>query len=318
MTHTWMSGLLISAATLWAHASVAAPPSTKANGPCANAAQEAREHVAAGRLRRARGAFIECAKTSCGSLLQQCRSGLQQLDSDTPSVVPVATDASGAQRLDVRVSMDGELLTSQIDGRSVDVDPGMHEFSFRTDQGDVHSEKILILQGQRNRVISVALKRADAPSIHGNASDAAPSAPSEASLRPAAERKTSPVPAESRREPAASESTDPPRASPVLAYIVGGAGLAAVGSSLLLAHWGREDNILLDRCAPNCSQESVDHVRSMYIAADVTLGAGVLALGAATWLYLSRPEVEDEKAAAYHFDVQATAAGAYATVRRAF
>ncbi len=314
-----MSGLLVSVTTLWAHASAGAPPPRKANGPCANSAQEARQHVEAGRLRRARQAFAACASASCGSLSQQCRSGLQLLDSDTPSVIPVVTDGSGAERVDVRVSMDGELLTSQIDGRSVDVDPGVHEFSFSAGQGDVHSERVLILQGQRNRVISVVLERAAAaPSISTNASLAAPPPPADASMTQSAEQQISLAPAASRRAVAASDSTDRPLASPVLAYVVGGAGLAAVGTSLLLAHWGREDNLLLDRCAPNCSRQSVDHVSNMYIAADITLGAGVVALGAATWLYLSRPEVEDEKAATYHFDVQPTASGAYATVGRAF
>jgi hypothetical protein len=324
MKHRWMSGLLVSMAALWAQPSASAPPPPKANGPCANGVKEARRQVEAGHLRQARQAFTECAKSTCGALSQQCRAGLQRLESDIPSVVVVVTDGSGITRGDVRVSMDGELLTSQIDGRGVDVDPGMHEFSFSTDQGDAHSEKILILQGQRNRVISVTLKRAaSAPSDSTNAPGAAAAAaaaapPSEVSMTPAAEQKTSLAPVASGRELTASASTDRPRASPLLAYVVGGAGLAAVGSSLLLAHWGREDNLLLDRCAPNCSQASVDHVSNMYIAADITLGAGVVALGAATWLYLTRPEVEDEKAATYRFDVQPTASGAYATVGRAF
>ena len=100
------------------------------------------------------------------------------------------------------------------------------------------------------------------------------------------------------------------------------AGLAAVGTSFLLAHWGREDNVRLDRCAPNCSQDSVDHVRNMYIAADIALGAGIVAIGAATWLYLSHPDAEEparaESKQAYRFDVRPLASGAFATVRGAF
>jgi hypothetical protein len=324
MKHTWMSGLLVSMAALWAQPSASAPPPPRANGPCANGVKEARRHVEAGHLRQARQALTECAKSTCGALSRQCQAGLQRLESDIPSVVVVATDGSGATRVDVRVSVDGELLTSQLDGRGVDVDPGMHEFSFSTDQGDAHSEKILILQGQRNRVISVTLKRAAAaPPDGANAPAAAAAPPSEVSMTPAteqsaAEQKAALAPAANGREVAASASTERPRSSPLLAYVVGGAGLAAVGSSLLLAHWGREDNLLLDRCAPDCSQASVDHVSNMYIAADIALGAGVVALGAATWLYLTRPQVEDEKAATYRFDVQPTASGAYATVGRAF
>jgi hypothetical protein len=90
-----MSGLFVSAATLWAHASASAPPPPTTNGPCAKSAQEAAQHVEASRLRRAREAFTACAKRSCGSLWLQCRSGLQHLDSDAPSVVPIVTDDSG-------------------------------------------------------------------------------------------------------------------------------------------------------------------------------------------------------------------------------
>jgi hypothetical protein len=112
--------------------------------------------------------------------------------------------------------MDGELLMSRIDGRSADVDPGMHEFVFSTEQGDVHSEKILILQG-RNRVISVALKRAAAaPSESAHAPDATPPPPSAASTMPAVEQRASLAPATRRPEVATSESTDRPRTSPRL------------------------------------------------------------------------------------------------------
>jgi hypothetical protein len=322
---TSLGFLLSGLVTLWTSAGTAAPPE-RAAGSCVKSSQQAREHVQAGRLRRAREAFTLCAKSGCGGVVsQQCRSGLQQLDVDTPSVVPVATDRTGAQRVDVGVSMDGELLTPRIDGRSLDVDPGMHEFSFRSERGEVHSEKILILQGQRNRIISVELNGSAAvPSSSEGAPPPVPAgqtppASGGSADVPSGERAQPLAPAHGARAVPASAPADVPRASPVLAYVVGGAGLAAVGSSLLLAHWGREDNILLERCAPNCSQQSVDHVRRLYIAADITLGAGVLAIGAATWLYLSRPDIEDSpRAQAYRFDVRPLASGAFATVGRAF
>jgi hypothetical protein len=316
MKITWMSWLLPGLGMLWTQASAAAPPP---DGACSKNAEQAREHVLAGRLRRARAAYAECAQSRCGALRsQQCRSALLQLDADTPTVIPVATDRNGVPQVDVSVSVDGEPLTTHTDGRSVEVDPGMHDFSFRTAQGDVQSEKVLILQGQRNRVLSVQLLRSAAPAAPSPApplpppSEAAPPSSGSASHTPLAPAARAPV------EDAPSGSGES-RPTPLLAYVVGGAGLAAVGSSLLLAHWGREDNLLLDRCAPNCSRESVDHVRHLYIAADITLGAGVVALGAATWLYLSRPEVEDTRSArTYRFDVRPIASGAFATVGRAF
>jgi ribosome biogenesis GTPase len=67
-----------------------------------------------------------------------------------------------------------------------------------------------------------------------------------------------------------------------LTYVVAGAGVAAIGTSLLFAVWGSNDNERLNRCAPNCSADSVEHVKNLYIASDVTMGVGVVALGVAT------------------------------------
>jgi hypothetical protein len=320
-SRTWMGLLLASVATFWAHAGQSAPPPARAGGVCAASSQQAREHVQAGRLRRAREAFALCAKSSCGGLAQQCRSGLQQLDSDIPSVIPVASDPTGAQRIDVRVSVDGELLTSRIDGRSWEVDPGEHEFSFSTEQGEVYSEKVLILQGQRNRVVAAKLKGAEgAPSSSVDAAKPVPPPAAGAATTPSPVEHAKPLaPAHTQSSAAEASRADTSRASPVLSYVVGGVGLAAIGGGFLLAHWGREDDILLDRCAPDCSQKSVDHVSHMYIAADISLGVGVVALGAATWLYLTRPEIEDTTSAqTYHFDVKPLASGAFATVGRSF
>ncbi len=345
MRRPWIGLLSGSLLALWAQTGMTAPaPGTagatapspakagttpvlpsKVVGPCAKSYQEAREHLEAGRLRQARGGFTGCAKTSCGGVTSQlCLSGLQRLERDTPSVIAVVKDGSGADLVDVRVSVDGELVASHIDGRSLDVDPGMHEFSFSSDLGGTHTERVLILEGQRNRVISVVLAGVPAASV-GGAIAAQPSASTAAELAPSLAASKNDDPAtlrsseRSSRAPAAVVDSDTSKTTPVLAYVVGGVGLAAVGSSLLLAHWGSEDNLKLDRCAPNCSRDSVDHVSNMYLAADITLGAGVIALGAATWLYLSHSGVEKPaREQAYRFDVQPTASGAFATVRGAF
>jgi hypothetical protein len=311
------------AIVLWASVAMPAPP-PGANASCAASYREAEQHVAAGRLRRAREVFTGCAKSSCGALLsQQCRSGLLQLDEDTPSIVPTVSDASGELVVDVRVSMDGELLTSKIDGRSLAVDPGVHELSFVPEHGSAHHQRLLVIQGQRNRVIAVQLQ-AGAPQPQPSAAAAegaagtAPSAAALATTAPEAPRPASFGPAKPPESPPASPE-ESAKGPPVLAYVVGGAGLVAVGGAFLLAHWGSEDNLKLDRCAPNCTQASIDHVSHMYVAADITLGVGVVALGTATYLYLMRPDARDRTTdEAFRFDVKPIASGAFATVGRAF
>ncbi|HWO11666.1 MAG TPA: hypothetical protein VNN80_19360 [Polyangiaceae bacterium] len=226
---------------------------------------------------------------------------MERIRDSVPSIVPVVSDGAGAPLTEVRVSMDGELLIPRIEGRSVDVDPGMHELTFATEAGEVHREQVLILEGQRNRVISVVL------------SPQATAATPAAGTRPAATEPDVPAPAQAVQAPAHPDETEP--TSSVLPYVIGGVGVAAIGTSFLLAHWGSDNNRELDSCSPNCSQESVDHVRRMYIAADITLGAGVVALGAATWLYFSGADREgSDDAAAYRIDVRPTARGAMATM----
>ena len=101
---------------------------------CITAFKKAKEHESSGKLQEAKDLLMSCAQAPCGSFLrQQCSSKYNQLESDTPSVVLIVTDASGAPRADVQVRMDGEVFTQQLDGRALTVDPGMHEFTFAAD-----------------------------------------------------------------------------------------------------------------------------------------------------------------------------------------
>src|SRR5262249_15802740 len=89
-----------------------------------------------------------------------------------PSVVPVVTDETGAPRVDVQVRIDGELVATQLDGRALPVDPGMHEFSFTMDGNVIARQKLMILQGQRNRQIAATLRSAGGKAAPGKAGTA--------------------------------------------------------------------------------------------------------------------------------------------------
>ena len=120
-------------------------------------------------------------------------------------------------------------------------------------------------------------------------------------------------------EPVVSPAARGAQPSLVPVIVIGGAGLAAVGSGVLLANWASNDEAGLDRCAPNCSQESVDRVSNLLLAANLTLGAGVLGLGAATWLYFTQGGSEEAvSAASPRVDVTPRTRGAMATLRGVF
>ena len=82
-----------------------------------------------------------------------------QLESDIPSVVPLVSDENGEPRVDVQVTIDNELLTSRLDGRALPIDPGMHEFSFTADGAVLATQRLMIVQGQRNRPIAITLQK---------------------------------------------------------------------------------------------------------------------------------------------------------------
>lgn len=134
------------------------PSGGKDQRVCETAYQGAKEHVQNAQLLKAKELLEKCVTEACDAYLRQaCTTLYTQLDRDVPSVVPLVTDDKGAPLALVEVRMDGALLTSKIDGLSVSIDPGKHEFSFSTDSGVFATRKVMILQGERNRTISVLL-----------------------------------------------------------------------------------------------------------------------------------------------------------------
>jgi hypothetical protein len=273
---------------------------------CMTAYTKAHERQQTGHLREARELFQSCAEPACGSYLQQeCTTQVTQLDADIPSVVPVVSDGENAPRVDCEVKMDGEVLTSKLGGQALPVDPGVHEFTFSTDKGVFATEKLMIVQGQRNRPLSVSTRPPGASSA----------------ARGTYERSSIDVVVPESPAPASS-----PRRSPgVGPWIVGGAGLAGVGVGALLIYWGRTDNAsLVSNCAGGgCSQAAVNHVSTMYVAGDVLAGAGLAALGvSAVWLLVGGPRANVEPLpppqARFRFDVQPAHSGGLATVSGSF
>lgn len=282
---------------------------------CKAAYKRAQQSEKAGQLREAQALLLTCAESTCGAFVQQaCTTRYTRLDGDIPSIIPMVTDDMHRPKLDVEVAMDGEVLTSRIDGRSLQVDPGLHEFSFRSEDGVFDTRKLMILQGERNRRVEV--------SFPGNREDASPESKTASAAKDSRKSRLasalrSPDPAHHRVS-----EVEPPRTSgpPALGFVFTGLGVAGIGGYALLVHWGRQDNLALSGCSPNCPKSSVDHIRTLYVAADVSLGVGIASLGVATWLFVkprSREEVP-RRSTAYVIDVQPVRSGAVARIAGSF
>jgi hypothetical protein len=282
-------------------------------------------------LLRARRAMALCSRSLCGAeLSRKCKMHREQLAEEIPSVIPGLTDDKGAPLTEVEVTMDGEPLAPELDGRAIEIDPGVHEFAFSTAKGVIAKRKVAISSGQHNRAITVTVEPPKPPEV----SQAEPPPPP---VRPAPPPPPEPVAAPVRLRPAPTTEDPPyarrraprepladdgPGAGP---YLLGAIGLIGVGGYGLLTYWARGDNDALDQCSPFCPTTDIDHIRKMYLAADVSLGVGVVALVASTWLFASGSSSAEERAMApaarkrpVVVDVKPGPAGAVATVSGAF
>jgi hypothetical protein len=71
--------------------------------------------------------------------------------------------------------------------------------------------------------------------------------------------------------------------------VLGGMGFIGIGVFAYLGSSGKSDEEELKKCKPFCAQSRVDEVSRRYLLANVSLGVGVVALGAATYLWLRKP-----------------------------
>lgn len=110
------------------------------------------------KLLDARAALRICVQPTCKDfIVKGCTDWLAQVEASMPSVVPVATDAAGNDLPGVKVLMDGKVLLEKIDGRSVDVDPGTHTFSFEAPDGTKAEKEIVVAEGEKQKRVAVTL-----------------------------------------------------------------------------------------------------------------------------------------------------------------
>jgi hypothetical protein len=292
---------------------------------CVESYYKAKESIQSGRLIEVKEPLGRCARAVCGSFLkQECTKLYLQMDADVPSVVPIVVDATaGEAGAAFEVRMDGEPLTSKLDGLPIPVNPGWHEFTFSTEHRIFATQKVLVAQGERNRPISASQRPPDKKVAV--AADVIPTRaphPKEVALEETDSESEKVVPTPLKRKARVAEA-QPEAGASWVAYALGGVGLVGVGGAGLFTYWGRQDNSALrSSCSPDCNPASVHHIRMMYLAADVSGAAGVAALVASTWLFLQSRSTEEKSsnqmARLHTLDVRPTPSGAYATVGGTF
>lgn len=121
---------------------------------CLSAHEEAQKLRTEGKLRAARDRLMVCAADACPALVKvDCVKWLPEVEKDLPTLIVRAKDDTG-DIADVRVEIDGVLLAKFLDGKPIAVDPGAHALKLER-AGDVREQQIVILAGDKNRVLEV-------------------------------------------------------------------------------------------------------------------------------------------------------------------
>jgi hypothetical protein len=208
-----------------------------------------------GALRAARERLLICARNPCPEVLQaDCVGWLRDVEALIPSVIVKARLGGATDIFDVRVLVDGVELAPRLDGRAIEVDAGEHVFVFVHPDAPPVEKRLLIVEGERGRVIDVEL---------------------------------SPRPMASSPERVAA-SVEGRRVSGTT-YAFGAVGLGALAFGSVVGTLGLVARGDLAACRPGCPQEDIDAVSRRFLVADIALVVGVAAIGTAAWLYVRQP-----------------------------
>jgi hypothetical protein len=137
-----------------AHHAAAGDPKAE----CISAVDQGQSLRDDGKFRAAREKFVTCSKTVCPKpIIATCSTWLKQLDEGMPSIVLGAKDPRGSDVVEVRVSFDGDVLSSSLDGKPIQVDPGPHKLRFEHEGSEPVEQSLVIRAGEKMRVVSVTL-----------------------------------------------------------------------------------------------------------------------------------------------------------------
>ncbi len=281
---------------------------------CVAASDQAQTLRDEGKFRRAREALLVCARDACpGIVRKDCEKWLADLDASYPTVVLGARDAKGRDVSGVRVFVDGALLTDRLDGKPVQIEPGEHQLRYEAPGIVTSQERVVVRVGEKNRAITAQLQP-----LYGDASGGAVNGSATSTAGGSAGGSTG----ASGNDASAADTTVAGRSrSPALALVLGGVGIAAIGSFAYFGVTGKADiNELRTSCAPSCAQRDVDAAKTKLLVADISLGVGVVALIASAWVFLAHGSSSSAAPApsAARLDVRALPGGGVASVGGAF
>jgi hypothetical protein len=259
-----------------------------ANAECAATGEHAQSLRGQHRLLAAREQLVTCARDACPQVVRRfCTQWLSEVEAALPSLVVRAHDDRGRDVIGVRVSLDGKPVRERLDGAAIPVDPGPHRIRYEAASGETVEDQVLVVEGEHDRVLTVGFGARLRPD--GTPEPELPPPPQ--TVHPPPTQRAEHGSGTPALLPAGSE-----RSSAVPALVTGAAGVVALGvfAYLDVSAWNDYQR-LGSGCghSGSCSQGDVDSLRTRFVGAGISLGVGVVALGVATWMLLSRPSASD-------------------------
>ncbi|MBI2396131.1 MAG: hypothetical protein HYV09_41595 [Deltaproteobacteria bacterium] len=297
-----MRKLLVALAVIGALAPSTAALAAPDKQACLAAYEQTQKLRKSGKLLEARKQSLICAQSECPTVVRDdCTSWSVDLEKATPTIVLVVTDAEGKDVTDAKAFVDGDEVASHLDGSSIALNPGTHKLRVERAGAESIERDVVAHEGDKNRKITVKFPGKEA-------STSEPASP--ASKPPPADGTPAPAP------------TTVARPVPAAAWVLGGVGVLGLVGFATFGSMGSSKKSDLDArgCKPDCPQADVDAAKRDFLVADVLLGVGVVSLGVATVLVLTRGREDKSPAAASvpAVDVALGARGGSATLKWTF
>jgi hypothetical protein len=95
------------------------------------------------KLVQAKPSFLACARAECPTAVrEECTELLAQIERKVPSVVVVVKDENGRDLVDVRLLVDGKVVSQELTGQAIELDPGKHEFRVEHARSGTLTERV--------------------------------------------------------------------------------------------------------------------------------------------------------------------------------
>jgi len=252
---------------------------------CAAAASKGQRLREAHQLVEAREELRVCSAAQCPSELQnECATLLADVERALPSVVVTAKDSTGADLVDVEVSVDGLPLLQKLDGLSVAMNAGPHTFHFEWPGVGSIERSVLVRDGEKHQLVAVTFGMSVPAPSPGAAASAGPAAPAK-----------------------------PPPSSPAktIGWAIGGIGIVGLGLGTVsgLIAVVNKNGAHCDASGA-CDAGTVSGIKTAALLSDIGFVAGGVLLASGVSLIVFAPEGAHGPAAALRLTPVAIPSGA--------